>query len=172
MRLITAAAVALLSLTLSGRLAAQSPTTSRPADSTLVVFVCEHGTVKSQVAAALFNRLAVERRLPARAVSRGTQPDSVIPQLIRDGLRADGVDVSGVLPKGLSTEDARGARMFVAFDVEVPGEIAGVVPVRRWDGTPSVMQAYPVGRDAIAARVASLVSELEHASPQPPGQRP
>ena len=35
-----------------------------------VVFVCEHGTVKSVMAALWFNRLATERKLPFRAVSR------------------------------------------------------------------------------------------------------
>ncbi|MGH9334858.1 MAG: hypothetical protein ACRD21_14045, partial [Vicinamibacteria bacterium] len=40
-----------------------------------VVFVCEHGAAKSVIAAAHFNRLAKERELPFRAISRGTVPD-------------------------------------------------------------------------------------------------
>jgi hypothetical protein len=41
-----------------------------------VLFVCEHGNVKSLMAVSYFNQLAQERRLPFRAVSRGTAPDS------------------------------------------------------------------------------------------------
>lgn len=36
-----------------------------------IVFVCLHGSVKSQMASAHFNRVARERGLPFRAVSRG-----------------------------------------------------------------------------------------------------
>jgi hypothetical protein len=44
------------------------PDPTKPA---IVVFVCLHGSVKSQMAAAHFNRIAKERGLPAIAVSRG-----------------------------------------------------------------------------------------------------
>lgn len=37
-----------------------------------VLFVCEHGNVRSLMAASYFNQLAQERRLLFRAVSRGT----------------------------------------------------------------------------------------------------
>src|SRR5688572_249911 len=40
-----------------------------------VLFVCEHGSAKSVVAAAHFNRIAADRGLPFRAISRGTAPD-------------------------------------------------------------------------------------------------
>jgi chromate transporter len=40
----------------------------------LVVFVCEHGSAKSLVAASFFERLAKERGMPVRAISRGTFP--------------------------------------------------------------------------------------------------
>jgi arsenate reductase (thioredoxin) len=39
-----------------------------------VLFVCEHGNVKSLMAASYFNQLARERRLPFQAVSRGSPP--------------------------------------------------------------------------------------------------
>jgi hypothetical protein len=129
-----------------------------------VVFVCEHGAVKSVIAAALFNRLAAERGLDTRAVSRGTAPDSEVPALVRDGLRAEGADIGDVRPVGLSAHDRVGARLFAAFDVDVPASVAGDVAVRRWDGTPSVLGDYSAGRDAIAMRVTELVAELKRAS--------
>lgn len=140
-------------------------------DTTRVVFVCEHGSVKSIIAATLFNRLAAERGLAARAVSRGTAPDQQIPQLVRDGLRADGADIGDLRPKGLGALDVRGANMFVAFDVEVPPRFSAAVPIRRWDGTPSVMSSYVTGRDAISTRVTDLISELERMKPAESARR-
>jgi hypothetical protein len=122
--------------------------------------VCEHGSIKSMIAATLFNRLAEQRGLAARAVSRGTIPDSVIPQRVRDGLRDDGTDLGDIRPTGFSSTEALGASLLVVFDVQLPSS-GGRVPVRRWDGTPSVMTSYSAGREAIALRVTKLVSELE-----------
>ncbi|HYD53608.1 MAG TPA: hypothetical protein VEA99_13315 [Gemmatimonadaceae bacterium] len=116
------------------------------------------------IAASLFNRLAAERGLSALAVSRGTDPDAEIPPLVRDGLGAEGVDLGALRPTRLGAVDGRDATLFVAFDVEVPETAAGRVPVRHWDGTPSVMAAYRAGRDAIAGRVAELVAELARGS--------
>ena len=132
-------------------------------DSARVIFVCAHGWAKSLIAASLFNRLAAERRLAIRADSRGTEPDSVVPPHVRDGLRADGVDIGTVTPQGLDAAEARGAALFVGFDLDVPAGTASGVPVRRWDGMPAVSAAYPVARDAIAARVAELGAEIERA---------
>src|SRR4051812_22847552 len=69
---------------------AQSPEVT----ATTVVFVCEHGSAKSVIAAAHFNRLAAEKGLPYRAVSRGTNPDASIPASISSALAGDGLDVS------------------------------------------------------------------------------
>ena len=53
-----------------------------------VLFVCEHGSAKSTVAAAHFDRLAAERGLAARAISRGTSPDAELaPAARRDSRR-------------------------------------------------------------------------------------
>lgn len=90
---------------------AQAMTTrsDRP-DTTRVVFVCEHGAAKSVVAAALFNRMAAERGLAAQAVARGTEPDTVIPAHVRDGLRADGADIGDARPRRASPRRTDGAR--------------------------------------------------------------
>ena len=128
-------------------------------NTTRVVFVCEHGAAKSMIAAVTFNRLAAEHGLHAHAVSRGTDPDSEIPGLVVDGLRAHGEDVRAVQPIGLSPADAADAGLFVVFDVEAPA-IVGDVSMRRWDGMPMVMENFAIAREAIGARVLELVSEL------------
>jgi hypothetical protein len=43
-----------------------------------IVFVCEHGTVKSVVALEYFNQLARKKGIPFEAISRGTHPDSTL----------------------------------------------------------------------------------------------
>ena len=43
-----------------------------------VVFVCEHGSVKSLIAMDYFNRSARERGLAYRAVARGTAPEATV----------------------------------------------------------------------------------------------
>jgi hypothetical protein len=70
------------------------PDPTKPAT---VVFVCLHGSVKSQVAAAHFNRIAKARDLPVIAVSRGIAVDKEIPDSIREGLAGDGLVPTTVL---------------------------------------------------------------------------
>jgi hypothetical protein len=56
-----------------------------------VLFVCEHDNVKSLMAASRFNQMAQEDRLPFRAPSRGTAPDSTtVPPAIIQGPLGDG----------------------------------------------------------------------------------
>src|SRR5690242_15420164 len=45
-----------------------------------ILFVCEHGSAKSVIAAAHFKRLAEQRGLPHRAIARGINPDPEIPE--------------------------------------------------------------------------------------------
>ena len=81
----------------------------------IVIFVCEHGSAKSVIAAAHFNNLARERNLNLRAVSRGTNPDKEIAPKAAEGLQADGLPVAQEKPKRLSRADvSRGIRV-VAF---------------------------------------------------------
>ncbi|MGB5132925.1 MAG: hypothetical protein WBO00_09940 [Steroidobacteraceae bacterium] len=44
-----------------------------------IALVCEHGSVKSLIAASLFDRAAGQRGLPFRAVSRGVNPEQHVP---------------------------------------------------------------------------------------------
>ncbi len=84
-----------------------------------IVFVCLHGSVKSQMAAAHFNRIARERGLPFVAVSRGIAVDSSIPVPIRDGLALEGLAPADNTPHSLIAEEAKAASKVFAFD-EVP----------------------------------------------------
>jgi protein-tyrosine-phosphatase len=100
-----------------------------------IVFVCLHGSVKSQMAAAHFNQIAKERGLPFVAVSRGIAVDSSIPTRIRDGLALEGLVPLNDVPRGLTAEEANGASKVFAFD-EVPTERKGNADVIYWSDVP------------------------------------
>ncbi|HET7295280.1 MAG TPA: hypothetical protein VFM88_22870 [Vicinamibacteria bacterium] len=127
-----------------------------------VVFVCEHGSAKSLVAASLFDRLAKERGLHVRAVSRGTAPDAAVPPAVARALADEGVDVSAFRPRALGEADLRGATLVVAFGVDV-GDMARKAGVRvsRWDDVPAVSTSYAEARAAIVSRLATLLDDLE-----------
>jgi len=140
---------------------AQSSPPRAAKDSQTVVFVCEHGTVKSVVAMAYFAKLAKERRLPVRAISRGTNPDLSVPPLVLDGLRNDGLTLGSFTPTRFSPTDLRGAIAVVSFDQPgVAALVAGRLATTAWDGMPAVSDDYGVAREAIRHRVAGLVDSL------------
>ena len=158
--------LAVISLVLSGlpaALSAQTPS-KVPPDSQTVVFVCEHGTVKSVVALAYFRQLAQQRHLSIRAISRGTAPDSSVPSLVRDGLRRDGLLLGPFTPSRFSLDDLASAIVVISFDQPtVMNLVDGRVPTTRWDGLPSVSENYSIARDSIRHRVARLVDSLDRA---------
>jgi arsenate reductase (thioredoxin) len=122
-----------------------------------VVFVCEHGSVKSVVAAALFNQLATERGLQVRAIPRGTDPDSGIPQPVRQGMKAEGLAVdASFAPRQFTPSDFTAASHVVVFDVPMPsGE-----KVERWDGLPAFSAGYAAASAAMRERVERFVRRL------------
>jgi arsenate reductase (thioredoxin) len=122
-----------------------------------LVFVCEHGSVKSVVAAALFNRLAAERGLSIRAISRGTDPDAGIPQVVRDGMTAEGLTVDQrFTPTRFSASDIRTAPRVIVFDVPMPSGNH----IERWDGLPAFSNGYSAASLAIRQRVEQLIRAM------------
>ena len=89
-------------------------------DPQTVVFVCEHGTVKSVVAATYFNQLAAERHLSVRAVSRGTNLEPAVPKLVRDGLQRDGLTLGHFTPTAVDESELRNSLAVVSFDRPCP----------------------------------------------------
>lgn len=127
---------------------------SRP----LLLFVCEHGSAKSVVAAAHFNRLAAERGLAIRAISRGTVPDDAMAKPAVDGLRGDGLAPGDAAPSRLGQSDLDAAVRIVTF-CDLPPEYAPKTPVARWE-VPPVSTDYPASRDAILRAIDRLLGEL------------
>ena len=130
-----------------------------------IVFVCLHGSVKSQMAAAHFNRIARERGLPYTAISRGIEVDASIPSRIRDGLSLDGLAPLDDVPQPLTAEDAVAAAKVFAFD-PVPDDKRGAAEVNYWSDVPPAMKDYVAARDVIVSHIDHLVPALA-ARPRP-----
>jgi len=146
--------------------AAQSVTATRSPQPTGVVFVCEHGSVKSLVAMEHFNREAQEHGLPYRAVARGTAPAPTVPPSVREGLHADGFDVSSFVPQLLRATDVDNVALVVSFDDDISKTVGGRTRYLKWDDLPGVLDDYPRGREAIVRQVDTLIETLAHgASP-------
>jgi len=129
---------------------------------TPVLFVCEHGSVKSLISASLFNRVAKEQGLAFTAVSRGVNPDAAVPSAIVEELRADHIEVADFKPRKLSSSDIAQASRVIAIGVDLSSATDGIkVPLESWGDIPSATLDYPEARAAILRHINILLDELK-----------
>ncbi len=124
-----------------------------------ILFACVHNAGRSQMAAALFNRLADPAK--GRAVSAGTAPgDRVHPEVVTV-MEEEGIDLSGARPRKLTPELAAGAQVLITMGC---GDECPYVPgVRRDDWPLEDPKGKPLDhvraiRDDIRARVEALIA--------------
>ena len=141
------------------RTAAPAPKAGVPQS---VLLVCEHGNVKSLIAASLFNRMASSRGLPFRAEARGLNPDAGIPAPIAAALGAEGIDVSHFEPRALSHEDAVNASRVVAIGIDLSSFAADAqAPIQLWSDVPPASVDYASSRAALLRHLEALLQELQ-----------
>jgi arsenate reductase len=134
-----------------------SPTPSTP--SPTIVFVCEHGALKSVVASAYFNKLAAERGLPYRATFRGASPQADLSQRAIEGLRADGLEVPTGKPTAVDQTDVDAATHIFAIGCALPDIARKSGKATDWSDVPDD-RGYAGMRDAIVRHVVELLDEL------------
>ena len=134
-----------------------------PAAPDTVLFICEHGTVRSLLAKLLFEEYAKEVGLTMVAVSRGTAIDSAVAPWMTRSLASDGFLIGTWHPQRLAATDLAHARHVVSFDVPTAVSASTHAPREQWDGFPSVSANYAAGRNTIAVRVRHLVDSLQTA---------
>jgi protein-tyrosine-phosphatase len=157
---VTAASVVAL-LNGVGAAAQQTSQERAEAEIPVILFVCEHGAAKSVIAASHFNRLAKQRGLRYRAIARGTHPDEVVAPAAAEGLRAEGIDVTGLKPRRVSAADVDTAARIVALGCDLSSLSQGKQSkVLHWDDVPVVSQDYGAARDALVQRVQALMRDL------------
>jgi len=127
----------------------------------LIVFVCEHGSAKSLMAASFCERMAKERGMRVRAVSRGTSPDDSVPGSVVEALHEDGFDVAAFRPEPLRDADVAGAARVVTIGVDI-GEAKAAAGSRleRWDDVPPLSESYPAARTVMVRRLGALLRGL------------
>jgi arsenate reductase (thioredoxin) len=129
-----------------------------------VLFVCLHNAGRSQISQALFETLAAGRH---EARSAGTEPAQRIHPAVVEVMGEVGIDLEGRTPRLLTHELASWADVVVTMGC---GDACPVIPGKRyidWDlRDPKDLPIDEVRaiRNDIAARVASLVKDLDHAA--------
>lgn len=131
-----------------------------------VVFVCEHGSARSVLAALEFNRQAESRGVSMRAMARGTAPDVTMAPILVERLAREGVQLDSESPKAFASSELRGAACVVTFDQpQVAAMIPNEVPIETWDGLPAVSDEFDAARTAIREKVRELLDVLHQGDP-------
>ncbi len=129
-------------------------------DSGPVVFVCAHGSVKSMIAAEWFNRLAADRGRSLTALSRGVEPDEVIPEGILAKLRGDGFELDEVLPIRIQYDELAHAAHVVVIGAQSPLFDRLESSPERWDDIPPASTDYEASRNAMLQQIEKLLDDL------------
>lgn len=133
-----------------------------------IVFVCEHGSVKSLIAASLFDRAAEKRGLPFRATARGVNPEEQVPPAIVKAMHGDGFEVAAFRPQGLQKEDMTGATRVIAIGVDLKARAdEAQAPIQSWDDIPPASVDYAAARAALQGHIDALLDELQAGKPMP-----
>jgi arsenate reductase len=131
-------------------------------ESNSVVMVCEHGSVKSLIAASLFNKGATQRGLPYRATARGVSPDASVPTSIASALAEEGFDVSSFVPSKVSAAELDRAERVVLIGVDtkaLDGGSSGTIT--SWQEVPAASLDYMAARASLMQHIEVLLDELE-----------
>ncbi len=126
-----------------------------------VVFVCDHGSGKSLIAAEHFRRLAARRGLNVGPTSLGIEPDAEVPPKVVQGLLEDGIDVRGYRPRRLTGGELATASCVISFGCDLGALAPPGLVVERWDDVPAVREDFRAARDLIVARLARVLAKCE-----------
>ena len=139
-----------------------------------VVFVCDHGSAKSLVAASLFNRMAEQRGLAVRALSRAVSErsvDSKVPDKVVQVMGQDGFQVAAFKPQAMTASEASAAARVVIINVEGPVESASRAPAERWNDIAPVTSEYGKAKSRLVSRIGALLDELGRQGSGAPADR-
>ena len=123
-----------------------------------VLFACVHNAGRSQMAAALFNKLADPSK--GRALSAGTNPGPRVHPEVVTVMREEGVDLSDAQPQKLTADLAARGQLLVTMGCGdecpyVPGLRRADWPLEDPKGKP-IEQVRAI-RDDIRARIEALL---------------
>lgn len=131
-----------------------------------ILFVCVHNAGRSQMAAALFNRMAAERGMSIRAASAGTHPAAAVHSGVAAAMRVCGINISDAKPALMTNALVERANRVITMGCAVDAAECPALLLKTpldW-GLPD-----PAGKDAaevrairdeIRRRVAALIDAL------------
>jgi arsenate reductase len=130
-----------------------------------ILFVCVHNAGRSQMAEALFNRLARERGLEAVAESAGTDPGERVNPVAARVMAEAGVSLEGHRPRRLTPAMAAKADRIITMGCGVKADTcpAGTYITEDWqlsDPHGQPLEAVREIRDQVRQRVEALVAGL------------
>jgi len=131
-----------------------------------VLFVCVHNAGRSQMAKALFNWLAGERRLSLRAESAGTEPGESIHQNVLDAMKELGLDLSKERPRLMTNAMVEQARRVITMGCAVDSDACPAIflrDVEDWglpDPKGRSLEEVRAIRETIRQRVEALIESL------------
>jgi arsenate reductase len=129
-----------------------------------VLFVCVHNAGRSQMAAALLERLAEGR---VRVRSAGTTPADEVNPAVVETMNEIGIDLSTERPKRLTDDTVRDSDVVITMGC---GDACPIYPGKRYedwtldDPAGKGVEEVRSIRDEIGRRVRSLLSELTAAT--------
>ena len=131
-----------------------------------VLFVCVHNAGRSQMAKAMFNRLASERGLSLRAESAGTEPGEGVHDIVAEAMQEVGFDLRSERPKPLTDDMVEQAQRVITMGCAIDSEACPAIflkDIEDW-GLPDP-KGQPIGevraiRDVIGSKVEGLLREL------------
>jgi len=125
-----------------------------------VLFLCPHNAAKSVIAVTYFRHLVAQAGLDLTADSAGTDPDAAVWPSVIELLHDDGLQADQRIPRHVTPEDLAGARRIISMGCDLPATAAHSSNVEHWDDLPLASQDLPAARDAIRAKVETLVAQL------------
>jgi arsenate reductase (thioredoxin) len=145
-----------------GAVMASGPTdlSIAPTSVPVVLFLCVHNAGRSQMAAALLDRLGGGR---VRVRSAGSEPARSLNPSVVEAMREVGIDMSREFPKPLSDESVRAADVVITMGC---GDACPIYPGKRYedwdleDPAGKDLETVRRIRDEIEGRVTRLVEEL------------
>ncbi|MBE7552498.1 MAG: hypothetical protein HS126_15620 [Anaerolineales bacterium] len=128
-----------------------------------VLFLCPHSAAKSVMAAAYFQRLADQRRLDVVAAFAGTEPDAAISPAVAELLQAEDIDVTGFVPRLITSEELAQAWRVISLGCEVGHLLSPGIVVEQWDDVPPPSQNLAAARALILTHVERLMGTITEA---------
>jgi arsenate reductase (thioredoxin) len=150
----------LLKLVVAGMLAFSTvPCLSQSTEGKTILFVCEHGSAKSIIAAAHFSKIAKERGLWINVISRGTNADETVPEKINKFLNSDGFRSHKGKPVQLTRKDLETADYVVAFN-PIPAAFGKWQQLETWN-VPAIDSGYQPARDSIILNIERIIERIK-----------